>query len=215
MRQRTTSNLEIGVFAFDDTRLSNRAIGGYEFAGLGQVVVNAGRVDSLDDGLFAKGHRQRIGDGTEGLHGTVTMGCIDGVLGVACFLKDGEEVIELIRWHHVEGGANGCFKLTCCLVDLLHEAVLSEVLDEALVAVKDGRDVFVAGFELHHGIGQNTTEGLHLPLLLPTLLVDGSSDEEGHQNDGKSDEVARREQAIGATQGFCLLVGDFVRDVVL
>ena len=67
LRQRTTSNLEVRVFAFDDTRLSNRAIGGNEFAGLGQVVVNAGRVDSLDDGLFAKGHRQRIGDGTEGL----------------------------------------------------------------------------------------------------------------------------------------------------
>ena len=69
------------------------------------------------------------------------------------------------------------------------------MLDEALVAVKDGSDVFVAGFELHHGVGQNTSESLHLALLLHALVVDGSSDEEGHQNDGEPNEVTRREQA--------------------
>ena len=100
-------------------------------------------------------------------------------------------------------------------VDLLHEAVFLEVLHEALVAVEDGSDVFVAGFELHHGVGEDTAECLHLTLLLDTLVVNRTCDQERHQDDGETDEVARAEQATGVAQGFGFLVGDFVRNVVL
>ena len=57
-------------------------------------------------------------------------------------------------------------ELTRRFVDLLHEAVLSEMLHEALVAVEDGCDVLVAGLQLHHGIGQNAPQSLNLALLL-------------------------------------------------
>ena len=213
--QGRTSNLEVGVFTFNDTSLADRAVGSDEFAGLGQIVVNAARVYALDHGFFAEGHRQRVGDGTERLHGTVSVRCIDGVLGIPRFFKDRQEVIQLIGRDHVERRANRRFEFTRRLVDLLHEAVLAEVLDQALVAVKDGSDVFVAGFELHHGVGQDTSQGLDLALLLYTLVVDGAGDEQSHQHDGEADEVTRAEQATGCIESVGFLVDDLVGDVVL
>ena len=45
----------------------------------------------------------------------------------------------------LNAAANRGFELTRGFVDLLHESVLAEVPDEALVAVEDGSDVLVAG----------------------------------------------------------------------
>ena len=86
------------------------------------------------------------------------MACVDGVVGVTGFFEDRQEVVQLVAWDHAEGRANRGFELTRGLEDLLHEAVLAEVLDEALVAFKDGRDVLVRRLKLPRHRGDETAQ---------------------------------------------------------
>ena len=88
-------------------------------------------------------HRDRLGDGAEGAHRLVALGDTDVVIRITGFFKDGQEVIQLLGWNHVERTSDRPLKFTGGLVDLLHESMLAEEAHEILVAIENHLDVLV------------------------------------------------------------------------
>ena len=89
-------------------------------------------------------HRDGLGDGAERAHRLIALGDSNVVIRISGFFKDGQEVVQLLGWNHVERTSNSPLEFTSGLVDLLHESMLAEEAYEILVAIENHLDVLVA-----------------------------------------------------------------------
>ena len=73
------------------------------------------------------------------------------------FFEDGQEVVQLLCWNHVERTSDRPLEFTGGLVDLLHESMLAEEAYEILVAIENHLDVLVARLQCQQRVGEDTT----------------------------------------------------------